>query len=367
MWPTTRRGPRNTACIPSADPPRDSAAVLWRSHGVESVDELLLASGTVYAARPTETVALDATTGDRLWTTAGDGQTMVPASTRVAALGSGILFTVDSERLRAFDAGTGARRWSEAVAEETASPLKGYGMHVTADLVVLGYHGGLAAFDRGDGTHRWAVSPGGLGWTYPAVAHGRLYVGSPGPLYAYERASGVSRFLDPSPSVRWEATGPVFCTWPAVADDRIVVADKEPTMGSGETRVRAVRRDGTLAWRRTVSGFGQAPALTGDGGVVVASGEEPTSLTVFDLGSDGGAVRWQRDLSQFVRAPVVAGDVVLVAGEPGVGVDDDTLRALDAATGETLWTLDVDGSVGSIVAGGERLYLGTDGGVVAVE
>ncbi|WP_162562410.1 hypothetical protein [Salinigranum rubrum] len=102
-WPTTRRGPTNTACAPEATPTRESPSVAWRATDRGPVDDVLVVGETVYATRPTETVALDAATGTRRWTTAGDDQSMVPASRRLACRSAEALYTVDSERLRAFD------------------------------------------------------------------------------------------------------------------------------------------------------------------------------------------------------------------------------------------------------------------------
>lgn len=361
-WLTTRRGPTNTACAPEATPPRRRPEVVWRAVASGPVDELLVDDATVYATLPTETVALDHETGARRWTTAGDDQSMVPASRRVGCLSGGTLYTVDSERLRAFDADDGTRRWSRSVAAELGDPVRGYGMQVTRSALLLGYHGGLAAFDVEDGSHRWTVSPGGLGWVYPAVAHGRLYVGSPGPVYAYERASWPERVLDPTPRVRWRARGPAFCSWPAVTESRVVVADRVPLPDEEPTSVRAYERDGTPAWHARVPGTGRAPAVTPDGTVVVSVGEDPSTLLALD-GAEG-SVRWERRVAQYVREPVVAGDVVVVAGAPDELAQDEVVRALDVDTGEPLWSKPVDGRAEHLVAVGERVYVGTDAGRV---
>jgi outer membrane protein assembly factor BamB len=362
-WLTTRRGPTNTACAPDATTPRERPAVAWRTASERPVHELLVADGTVYAAHPTRTVARDTETGERLWTTAGEGQTMVPASRRVAAVAGGTLFTVDDRALRAFDAGDGTRRLIRDLTTETADPLKGYGMQVAGSTLVLGYHGGLAAFDVADGSHRWTVSPGGLGWVYPAVAHGQLYVGSPGPLYAYERRSRPSRLLDPGPRVDWRARGPAFCSWPAVTGSRIVVADREPLADeTTPTNVWAYGRDGERAWRTQVPGSGRAPAVTPDGTVVVAAGEEPSTVVALDV--EDGSVRWEQRVTQYAREPVVADGVVLVAGSPDELAEDEVVRAFDVGTGESLWARRVEGRVERVAAVGGRVYVGTDAGRV---
>ncbi|WP_372912952.1 PQQ-binding-like beta-propeller repeat protein [Salinigranum sp.] len=361
-WLTTRRGPTNTACAPDATPPRERPAVAWRAVASGPVDELLVDADTVYATLPTETAALDRETGERRWTTAGEGQSMVPASRRVGCLSDGTLYTVDSERLRAFVVADGTRRWSQPVAAELGDPVRGYGMQVTRSTVLLGYHGGLAAFAVADGSHRWTVSPGGLGWVYPAVAHGRLYVGSPGPVYAYERRSRPSRLLDPEPRVDWRARGPAFCSWPVVAGSRVVVADREPLGDETATNVWAYGRDGERAWRTRVRGTGRAPAVTPDGTVVVSTGEEPSTVVALDV--EDGSVRWEQAVTQYVREPVVAGGVVLVAGSPDELAEDEVVRAYDAETGESLWARRVEGRVERVAAVGGRVYVGTDAGRV---
>jgi outer membrane protein assembly factor BamB len=362
-WPTTRRGPTNTACAPDATPPRESPSAVWHAAERGPVDDVLVAGETVYATRPTETVALNAATGDRRWTTAGDDQSMVPASRRLACLSGETLYTVDSEQLRAFDAESGTRRWSQHVADELGDPVRGYGLQATESTLVLGYHGGLAAFERDEGSLRWTRSPGGLGWVYPAVAHGRLYVGSPGPLYAYERRSRANRVIDPAPRVAWEGRGPVFCSWPAVNGDRLVVADREPSFDeTTATTLWVFERDGTPAWRQQVQGTGRAPAVTPGGTVVVSGGEEPSTILALDVVD--GAVRWRREFNRYAREPVVAGDVVLVAGSPAELAQDEVVRALDVDTGEGLWTWEAEGRAERLAAAGSRVYVGTDSGRV---
>ncbi|WP_162562409.1 outer membrane protein assembly factor BamB family protein [Salinigranum rubrum] len=233
---------------------------------------------------------------------------------------------------------------------------------MTDSALVLGYHGGLAGFGRDEGAHRWTRSPGGLGWVYPAVAHGRLYVGSPGPLYAYERRSSVNRVVDPTPRVAWEGRGPVFCSWPAVAGDRLVVADREPSFDEGTTTLWAFERDGTPAWRQRVPGTGRALAVTPGGTVVVSAGEEPSTVLACDVAD--GAVKWRREFDQYVREPVVAGDVVLVAGSPAELARNEVVRALDVDTGEGLWQWEVEGRAERLAAAGGRVYVGTDSGRV---
>ena len=357
-WPTTRRGPTNTARAPEATPPRASPRVAWRAEAAGAIHDLLVADGTVYATHARGTVAYETTTGDRRWTV--ERESMVPAGRRVGALAEGTLYTADDASLRAVDATDGTRLWSHQITAETADPLRGYGLKITDSGLLLGFHGGLAAFDR-EGSHRWTVWPGGLGWVYPAVAHGRLYVGSPGPLLAYARSSRLNRVLDPAPRAAWEGRGPAFCSWPVVVGDRIVVADREPLRDGGTTTVWAYEWDGTLDWTRRVPGTGRAPAAAEET-VVVSAGTEPS--TVRGLDAADGTVRWVRESRRYVRDPIVAGDVVLAAGAPEEPSRGETVRALDAATGDRLWTIPVDGRAERLAAVGDRVYVGTDAGRV---
>ena len=357
-WPTTRRGPTNAARTPAATPPRASPEVAWRAEAAGAIHDLLVADRTVYATHPRGAVAYEATTGDRRWTV--EWGSIVPAGKRVGALDGGTLYTADDASLRAVDANDGTRLWSHRITAETADPLRGYGLKVTDSGPLLGFHGGLAAFDR-EGSHRWTVRPGGLGWVYPAVAHGRLYVGSPGPLFAYARSSRVNRVLDPAPRAVWEGRGPAFCSWPVVAGDRIVVADREPLRDGGTTTVWAYERDGTLDWKRRVPGTGRAPAVAEET-VVVSAGTDPS--TVRGLDAADGTVRWERESRRYVRDPIVAGGVVLVAGAPEEPSRGETVRALDAETGDRLWAVAVGGRAERLAAVGDRVYVGTDAGRV---
>jgi outer membrane protein assembly factor BamB len=369
-WLSTRRGPRNAACSPTTALPETPPSVAWRSKPNRPVLELLVDADAVYVTHPVSTAALDVATGESLWTTAGEEQAMVPGGRRVAALGDGVVYTAGSERLNAFDATDGSTKWSTDARPHTVDGLRNYGLQVAGDAVVLGFHGGLAAFDAADGSHRWTVHPGGTGYVYPAVAHGRLYVGSPGPLYAYRPAAGLDALLRDDPETLWQGHGPVFCTWPAVAGDRIVVGDQNRGMdGDMATTLYAYERGGGLDWRVSVPGAGRAPAVSTESDLAVtAGGENPSTLLAVELDSADGEVRWRREVSPFVNDPVLAGDLVLAAVGASHASGRSGLLALDLRTGAERWWRPVEGGVSRLAAVGDRIYAATSAGrVLALE
>ena len=139
----------------------------------------LAADGALYVTGPNQVAALDATTGNRLWTYLrrprpgwwGDSQ--LGTNRGVALRGNKVFFVTDNAHLLALDRATGALGWKTAMAPETpaSEPPHHYGGTiaplVVRDLVVAGVAGAdagirgfVAAFNAETGAvvwRRWTV------------------------------------------------------------------------------------------------------------------------------------------------------------------------------------------------------------------
>ncbi|WP_327053516.1 outer membrane protein assembly factor BamB family protein [Halomicrococcus gelatinilyticus] len=150
--------------------------------------------------------------------------------------------------------------------------------------------------------------------------------------------------LDPSSAERrWRAGSYPDPRRPVVAEDAVFVV-------SGRGRVRALDlNDGSELWRTTI----REPTVNAP---AVANGRLYLTdrWNVYAFDTTTGARVWRRPTETPVGTPpVVAGRTLYVQTELSAG----PLLALDAATGETLWTAPYGNRNSTPVVAGDTLYL----------
>lgn len=153
-----------------------------------------------------------------------------------------------------------------------------------------------------------------------------------------------------SPTLRWRTTLPApsvdgtgaGASSPTVADGRVYVT-------TAEGAVALSLRDGTERWRHETAPATGVPTAHGDGLLV------PTADGLAELAAGDGSRRWIADVE--ATRPAVA-DGTVVAG------DGETV-ALDAASGDRLWSASVRAEFHPVVADG-AVFLGTDGRLVGL-
>ncbi|MFP3915499.1 MAG: PQQ-binding-like beta-propeller repeat protein, partial [Actinomycetota bacterium] len=304
--------------------------------------------GTLYA--------LDMTTGRVAWTLRTEGR--ITASPAVANRGERPALVVSG-------GGDGVLRAREAVAEIQAEqwsiPL---GTRITASPVVAGDAAFVATSDGF--VHAVGLARGNRIWTYPpgeegvgpisaplAYHEGVLYVGTErGSLYLLEAANG---------SLRCE----FFASAAVVANP---ILDRGamylPTRGNTIFLRPAGTCEGSVAERLPLYGTETAvevpPAISGDV-MFLPSGQ---FLYAIDLHSNEHV--WPASTvdagSTISAAPVVAGDAVYFGTQAG------RVWAVDATSGETLWTWDTGNFVRSspVVVDGAVFVASGDGNVYAL-
>ncbi len=249
---------------------------------------------------------------------------------------------------------------------------------VTTDWPKFGYdlpHSGTNPYENilstatvGDLSLRWSyLTPGGIYFSSPAVANGKVYVGDGGNhLYALNADTGVllwkytvGNYVDSSPTV---ANGIVYfgvyysdhnlyaldantgaLLWSYPTDSRLsspAVANGIVYVGSTDNTLYALNATtGALVWQYTISNFveiNSSPAVV-NGVVYFGSGDGEGN--VYALNAATGALIWKHPttVSGVDSSPAVVNGVVYVSGEDG------NFYALDAGTGTQLWEYETTG------------------------
>jgi hypothetical protein len=332
-WPLRRYDPANTAHSPGARPPRSTP----------SVRELASTPTPGGQPRHTPLVGPDGIVvhGTGLAAYPHDG---APA-TRVDGTATPLAGFGPDGRLRAVREEAGGPDppstlvvYDADLRERRRTPLG------TDNAVGLTVGAGETHVGHEDGTLRGVANRGGREWqvdgALPALAGGRLYAAD-APLdgtVAYEPRTGLDRRLTSGPARRWSA-GPVdaFPSPPAVADGRVVVGSRSE---SGGVVAAVDAATGDRLWEPRALGRDVAtPALVGDRGyVAVGTGSLDTGLVVaLDLAT--GETRWRDGLDWHATEAAVGGGVLVVVGT--VRTDGERtggrVRAYDRATGDALW------------------------------
>ena len=155
------------------------------------------------------------------------------------------------------------------------------------------------------GTVKWTFPTGGAVHSSPAVVDGTVYVGSrDGRLYALDAATGAKRWEYPTGS--WVESSPA-------------VVDGSVYFGSQDGMLRALdAASGTLRWEVDAEfGVDSSPAVAG-GSVYFGA-----DRNLFAVDAASGERRWGLDIGRLVGSPVVANGIVYVG----------SLQAFDARRG----------------------------------
>jgi outer membrane protein assembly factor BamB len=301
---------------------------------------LLIAGNQSNQNGPATFVALDAQTGQNLWSaplgltyttpalangvvymTSKDGWVYAlqiaggAASWKVArgslddgypTVANGVVYiTSDSGSVLALDAATGKQRWSYQAPNANdhvySAPAVGAGLVYVASG---GPDNGLVALDAASGARRWSASTqGDAANGQPVVANGAVYLtDSSGEVYAFDATSGKSL---------WKvAASTAFQAGPAVADGHVFVGGEDGVLHALDAT------SGQSIWTRSLVGqigLNAAPAVAN--GVVYVGGSD-SRLSALNAAT--GAILWQKALHDSVTTtPVIAEDGVFVGDQSG--------------------------------------------------
>jgi outer membrane protein assembly factor BamB len=313
-------------------------------------------AGVVYAPCNHGLHVVDAATGSERWMFEG-------TNIKTATVAGDLVYVTDREPgdstelettvVRAIDTATGQERWHVAVSN--GWPVVDDGVLVTGTS-----EGFLLGLDAATGAERWRYqvsTQNGAG--NAALADGVAYVGAGAEgFFAVDASSGT---------LLWRGDIDDDRTGTAVVAEGIAYLGGATDNETGHLYAFDAK-SGDLMWTR--EGLASPAVLDGVG----YSGSDTGTLYAFN--TVDGTERWQKDLGGFVANPAVANGVVYVVSlnDP----IDATLLAVDAATGDELWSYTVEPVLTGASVGGGRAFLdtadykgiyaigGTDQGAVAV-
>jgi parallel beta-helix repeat protein/predicted outer membrane repeat protein len=286
-----------------------------RSFGPSIYSNPAVVDGVVYMGTYYNNVyALNAETGETIWSQYTDGTTSGPAVV------DGIVYVGSrhSPMIYALDAETGEIIWTSTI----GGSIVGGSPTVVDGVVFIGAQDGkLYALDTATGDVLWSAINSDDRIFTPSVGSNMVYVSSLGDLklYALDVETG---------SVIWTATLGHWIKSPAVADG-IVYA------GAADGNLYALDAlTGEKSWSAMTGGNEvYAPAIANG---VVYVGADDHALYAFDI--DTHELLWSATTRGTIEGiPTVANGVVYVAETPGPFY----AYAFDAATGDLLWEYDL--------------------------
>lgn len=266
-----------------------------------------------------------------LWTT-GEGRTVTTDQNEVLSESGPAMAAVDRQAVLAQYYGPGRPLDTAAGGVETGrydAANTGFGAGVTGPRA--GVTGQWTFQSRQPTTGNLLVF--GAMAPSPAVVNGVVYAGSTdGALYAVDAEDGAEL---------WRREAGAFSS--ATVSDRTVYV-------GGENLLALDPVDGSLRWRIETGEQVVGPPRVVDGTVYAASGD-PMGWTLRAVDAEGGELEWVQTADVgVVRPPAVADGRVYLSGQD--------VRALDAASGQVLWTAETSGRPTAPVVADGTVYVG---------
>ena len=351
-WPVYGYDDQRTRYLPTkrVRPPYDAS--IWSFNAGKLLEfSPVVADGTLYFQdKDALTYALDAETGKVEWRNEiGDLAASSPAyaDDRVFAV------TLEPGAAVAMRARDGKVLWERPLpGRSETSPL------VFGKSVIVGSESGeVFALDQDDGKVRWQASTDGNVKGGLALDDGILYGANyAGQVFAIRASNGEFVWQSSTQGLSFGRGGPVYST-PAVAFGRVY-------LGSIDGRVYSFDADsGELLWSHSTGDWvypGPAVADTKRSGPTVYVGSKDQNFYALD--AETGDVRWQKDVGGIVLgAASVLGEVVYVGViGPNIGT-----YGFNVATGKQVFENDL-GEYNPVISDGARLYLTGASGIRAL-
>jgi len=350
-WPMVGGDPSHSGTTEGPAPPYRDA---WSVSNLVPIAGPVVAGDVVVLVEAERVLAVDRATGRSVWEAdreAGPGGPPAVAGDLVIfAEGTGPEAAISAARLE-----DGEPAWRVPI----RAPSLG-GPAVAEGRIYVGTSDGrVIALAADEGTRAWEYRATGRVDTSPAVADGLVYVAAEdfssgvATVYALDAATGRERW-------RFPPSGP------AVGVSSVSVAEGTAFVGLGDFMIHAFDAvTGAERWRTRARAPFSARLVPASSGDEVVVGDRAGHLYQLDAGS--GELEWLfRFPGDLVDAsPIVAGGAAVVGD--GLG----QASAIDARSGLLVWKRVVGaGPIGAIASDGERLYLtvqGRTGRLLALE
>lgn len=288
-------------------------------------------NGTIYVgSRDNSIYALDAETGDELWSYTAGGIIRSPPT----VAGGTVYVGSRDNSLYALDAETGNVQWNYTTGDFVdASPTV-----VDGTVYVGSRDNSLYALDAETGNELWSHQTGDSVKRAATVISGTVYFGSwDGQLYALDAQTG---------DVEWTyATGSSIQTAPTVVDGVVYTGTESESVYALDSQT------GDVLWNSTLGTFtSSSPTVVGGTVYIGTSGG-----SVYALDAGTGGEQWS-----YATGNEVASSPTVSNGTVYVGSRDNSVYALDAETGGEQWSHATTDSVTSspTVADG-TVYVGS--------
>lgn len=345
----------NVGYHPDLTGPTARARQLWRRD--VQVQGLVGVGGVVYASTERDVLAFDAETGEERWRTTVCDNVADQNLVYPPAVADGRVFaSTFAEALYALDAETGDALWTYSLDHQWGGPI------LAADDLVVATDDSRRVFavDAETGREQWEYHYHEPLPATPVVADGTLYLGfdDRSALCAIEPETGAFRWEQAGPDDQWVeamtvADGTVYAGWGLPGDEpgHLLAIDAET---------------GEEAWRLETEQTVDTEPAVADETLYVHSGgwlravDAETGRVLWRFDTEGA---FDRDFYHSIEPPVVADGTVYVGGY------DATVYAVDAETGEQRWSYafgqDVPLYVTPVLHRGS-LYVGSDS-VIALD
>jgi len=251
---------------------------------------------------------------------------------------------IKAGRVVAVNAATGRTRWSRKIRSRVeSSPL------LDAGRLYFGSEDGTVyALRASDGALRWRYKASGAVKGGLALKDGKLFFGDyGGKVQAIRQADGHRLWRSNSAGSTLGLRAGRFYSTPAVAYGRVYVGSLDGFVYSFGAR------NGKLAWRHKTGGFvysSPAVASVGGAGPTVYIGSYDGKL--YALNAQSGKVRWARNSGGRISgSPSVIGDLVFYSN-----LKRRSTAAVGARTGQLVWKTD-RGAFNPAISDGRRIYL----------
>ncbi len=269
--------------------------------------------------------ALDAATGQQLWTFPADA---LPGDFAFAspAVANGVVYYAvnrgDTVVFAVNAAGQEIWRHIGPLANIVSSPTVENGR-----VYVAFTDGTIEALDATNGQPIWSVIHPGGAYSSPAIAGGRLYIviHNSG-LLALDANTGSELWLAPMPGPQWSS--------PAVENGRVFVGSRDDHKLYAFDAVT-----GDSLWTATTSDWVQTSPAVANGVVYIGN----NSGNVYAYNAETGGLIWQSAVSPgfaIGSSPTVANGVLYIASSLDASAThfDGKLYALDITTGQVLFS-----------------------------
>jgi outer membrane protein assembly factor BamB len=342
LWPTYGYSPNRLRVGPGKHQP--PFQTVWRFRARQLLEfPPAIAYGRLYFANAHGTVfAISAKTGKRAWSRkTGRCQASSPAVDRHVVFFTFLRGCSGNARsndglLIAYAVGTGQVRWQRRIGQSESSPIVYHGRVYVGD-----WTGTVSAFVARSGKLAWTFGSGGKVKSAIAISGNRLFFGSyDHHVYALNLGTGKLVWRGTAQDRGFLSRG-TFYGGPAVAYGRVYIGSTDGKVYSfGAT-------SGTVRW---VTGTGNyvysSPAVWEQR---VYAGSYDGQLYCFDAAT--GAVEWRfKANGKISGSPTIVDGIVYFATLAG------RTYGVDAKSGKQVWTFP-DGEYTPVVSDADRLYL----------